>query len=205
LGTAVGFTVVLAIAFSFLRPYNSLVYAPKLKVADDKHAPPALGRGIIAWIKPVLLTKEQDLITQIGLDATIFLRVLRMLRNIFVIIAAVGCAILIPINISKGVDQSPNFILKVTPLNTWGETNWAITICAWIFDIVLCVFLWWNYRAVLRLRRQYYDSPEYQNSLHARTLMVGHIHPSVPYATDPALDHRYSKKLPFRRRDRKID
>lgn len=205
LGTSVGFTIVLAIAFSLLRPYNSLVYAPKLKVADDKHAPPALGRGIIAWIKPVLLTKEQDLITQIGLDATIFLRVLRMCRNIFVIIAAVGCAILIPVNISKGVNPSPNFIIKITPLNTWGEAKWSITICAWIFDIVLCVFLWWNYRAVLRLRRQYYDSPEYQNSLHARTLMVGHIHPHVRYATDPALDHRYSKKLPFRRRNREID
>ena len=172
-------TIVLAIAFSFFRPYNSLVYAPKLKVADDKHAPPALGRGIFAWVKPVLLTKEQELITLIGLDATIFLRVLRMCRNMFTIIAVFGCAILIPVNLSKGtkgVDQSSSqFILRVTPLNTWGQPTWAITICAWIFSLVVCFFLWWNYRAVLKLRRQYYDSPDYQNSLHARTLMVGGI------------------------------
>ena len=177
--TTVVTTVVLAVAFSFFRPYNSLVYAPKLKVADDKHAPPALGRGIFAWVKPILVTKEQELITLIGLDATIFLRVLRMCRNMFVVIAVVGCAILIPVNLSKGakgVDEAgTQFILRVTPLNTSGEPNWAITICAWIFNIVVCIFLWWNYRAVLRLRRQYYDSTEYQNSLHARTLMVGGI------------------------------
>ncbi|KIN01834.1 hypothetical protein OIDMADRAFT_53350 [Oidiodendron maius Zn] len=177
--TTVVTTIVLAVAFSFFRPYNSLVYAPKLKVADDKHAPPALGRGIFAWVKPILVTKEQELIALIGLDATIFLRVLRMCRNMFAIIAVVGCAILVPVNLSKGakgVDEaSTQFILRVTPLNTWGEPNWAITICAWIFNLVVCLFLWWNYRAVLRLRRQYYDSAEYQNSLHARTLMITDI------------------------------
>jgi hypothetical protein len=185
--TTIVTTIALAIAFSFFRPYNSLVYAPKLKVADDKHAPPALGRGIFAWMKPVLGTKEQELITLIGLDATIFLRVLRMCRNIFVIIAVAGCAILIPVNLSKGIKSddpgSNQFIARITPLNTWGASTWSITICAWIFNLVVCLFLWWNYRAVLRLRRQYYDSPEYQNSLHARSLMVcsTHAHLSLPH------------------------
>jgi calcium permeable stress-gated cation channel len=172
-------TLVLAIVFSLFRPYNSLVYAPKLKVADDKHAPPALGKGILAWMKPVLVTKEQDLIVLVGLDATIFLRVLRMCRNIFLAVAVVGCTILIPINVSKSVTPSSQtsvqFIAKITPLNTQGSANWGITICAWIFNLIVCFFLWWNYRAVLRLRRQYYDTQEYQNSLHARSLMVCRI------------------------------
>lgn len=175
MGTSVLITLGLAIVFSLFRPYNSLVYAPKLKVADDKHAPPALGKGIFAWLKPILVTKEQDYITLIGLDGTIFLRVLRMCRNIFIVIAVVGCAILIPLNISKGqapTDQSLLFTVKITPLYTFGDSNWGIVVCAYLFNIIVCFFLWWNYRAVVRLRRQYYDSPEYQNSLHARTLMV---------------------------------
>jgi hypothetical protein len=150
------------------------VYAPKLKVADDQHAPPALGRGIFAWVRPVLLTKEQDLITQIGLDATIFLRILRMCRNIFVCMAAVGCAVLLPLNLSKSKGKS-QFILRATPLYASGAAIEAIAICAWIFNFILCFFLWWNYRVVVALRRQYYDSPGYQHSLHGRTLMVGTI------------------------------
>lgn len=39
-------------------------------------------------------------------------------------------------------------------------------------NFVIGGFLWWNYRKVLQLRRMYFESEEYQHSLHARTLMV---------------------------------
>lgn len=131
---------------------------------------------MFAWVGPVLKTTEQELVTQIGLDAVVFLRVLRMCRNIFVILAVVGCGILIPVNLLKGQKYSTtNVITEVTPVNVYGSANWGMTICAWIFDIVLVGFLWWNYRVILGLRRQYYDSPEYQAGLHARTLMVSWI------------------------------
>jgi hypothetical protein len=176
LGTSIGFTLLLAIGFSLLRPYNSVVYAPKLKVADDKHSPPRMGKGIFAWFGPVLGTKEQELIPLIGLDAIIFLRILRMCRNMFVVLSVLGCGILIPINLIKGQKYSTTtFITRVTPVNTYGDANWGMTICAWLFNAVVAVFLWLNYRVVVRLRVQYYGSPEYQSSLHARTLMVSDI------------------------------
>src|SRR4051794_32381989 len=135
-----------------------------------------MGKGMFAWVGPILTTKEQELVTLIGLDATVFLRVLRMCRNLFLSLSVVGCAILIPTNLAKGTFTGPvNIITKVSPINTFGQANWAITICAWLFNIVLAGFLWWNYRAVLKLRRQYYESSEYQASLHARTLMVSII------------------------------
>ncbi len=109
----------------------------------------------------------------IGLDAVVFLRILRMLRNIFVTLTVIGCGILIPINLSKEVKwPNQSFITEVTPVNVYGYANWGMTICAWIFDIVVVGFLWWNYRAILKLRRQFFNSPEYRASLHARTLMV---------------------------------
>lgn len=131
-----------------------------------------MGRGPLAWIAPVLKMQEQDLVTLIGLDATVFLRVLRMMRNMFLVITVIGCGILIPINVTAKGSTSTTFISKVTPLGTFGILNWAMTVCAWLFDIVVAAFLWYNYRAVLKLRRQYFATPEYQASLHARTLMV---------------------------------
>jgi hypothetical protein len=189
-GTSIGFTALIAIAFSFLRPYNSVVYAPKLKHADDKHAPPPVGRGVFAWVAPVLRTTEKDIIYQVGLDATIFLRFLRMCRNMFITIAILGCAIIIPINMTLSVSDgtAPSWVLQVTPLNTFGEATWGLVVCAWFFNIVIAGFLWWNYRIVLRLRRQYFDSPEYQNSLHARTLMVGRIMNRLRDLTNMILD-----------------
>lgn len=133
-----------------------------------------MGKGVLAWVGPVMKTKEQELIGLIGLDATVFLRILRMCRNIFIVIAVLGCGILIPINLAKGGGNFPNqtWLSKLTPVNTRGDPNWGMVVCAWLFNIVVAGFLWWNYRAVLRLRRQYYDTPDYQASLHARTLMV---------------------------------
>ncbi|TAQ87111.1 hypothetical protein B7494_g4570 [Chlorociboria aeruginascens] len=178
LATSIGFTLLLAIGFSLLRPYNSVVYAPKLKIADEKHAPPPMGKGIFAWFAPLVRTKEKDLIPLIGLDATVFLRVLRMCRNLFLVLTIIGCGILIPINLSLSHQTEgahPSLIFRITPANTYGPTSWGMATVAWLFNIVVSGFLWWNYRAVLKLRRQYYDSPEYQATLHARTLMINDI------------------------------
>ncbi|RKF64310.1 Uncharacterized protein GcC1_133001 [Golovinomyces cichoracearum] len=193
-GTSIGLTALLAIGFSLLRPYNSVVYAPKLKIAGDKHAPPPLGKEIFAWVKPLLETTEQELVFLIGLDAVVFLRILAMCRNIFVATAIVGCCILVPINLANGTERNVKFIVKVTPINTFGQANWGMAICAWIFNIIIASFLWWNYRAILSLRRTYYDSTEYQSSLHARTLMLNDI--PKEYRSDEGINRLIDKVAP---------
>jgi calcium permeable stress-gated cation channel len=155
------------------------VYAPRLKHADQKHAPPAIGKGIFAWITPVVKTKEDTLAEMIGLDATVFLRFTKMCRNIFAVLTVLGCAIVIPMNVVGGhkfVTQINNnnisTFTKMTPQFLFGQVFWGFVACAYVFDIVCCVFLWWNYKEVARLRKNYFNSYEYQNSLHSRTLMV---------------------------------
>lgn len=107
-----------------------------------------------------------------GMDATIFLRFTRMCRNLFVTLSLVGCSILIPVNLTQGIFPNASMLQKITPMNVWNEAHWATVAVAWLFSITICGFLWWNYRKVLQLRRQYFESEEYQQSLHARTLMV---------------------------------
>ncbi|CCU75459.1 unnamed protein product [Blumeria hordei] len=194
LGTSIGFSALLAIGFSLLRPYNSVVYAPKLKLADENQSLPPLGRGLFSWVIPVWQTSENDLVHTIGLDAVVFLRTLAMCRNIFVTIAIVGCGILIPINLVKGTDDKVKFIVKVTPINTFGQANWGMAISAWLFNAIIIGFLWWNYRAVLKLRRQYYDSPSYHASLHARTLMLNDI--PKDYRSDEGINRLIDAVVP---------
>ena len=158
-----------------------MVYAPRLKHADEKHAPPLVGKGVFAWVLPVIKTEEQLLVDKVGLDAAVFLRFAKMCRNMFLVASVVGCGILIPINITGGKGLYGSFsdvavLMKMTPQYMFGEIFWVHVVCAYLFDIIICYFLWTNYRAVTRLRRAYFDSPEYQASLHARTLMVGELH-----------------------------
>ncbi|SPQ23820.1 0846a13a-5607-493b-a637-d7d9e5c5a8da [Thermothielavioides terrestris] len=172
LGSSLGITAAIAIAFSFLRPYNSVVYAPKLKHADEKHAPPPLGKGVFAWIFPLWTTNEQDMVNLVGLDAALFMRFTRMCRNIFIVLTVLGCSILIPINYINFSPPDDTWLARITPRNVWGAPLWATVVFAWLLTIIVCGFLWWNYRKVLQLRRQYMESEEYQHGLHARTLML---------------------------------
>ena len=179
LAISLGFTAFTAIAFSLLRPYNQAIYAPKLKHLDEKHAPPPLGKQPWAWITPLVNTKELTLVHQLGMDATIFLRFVCMCRNMFLLLTVIGVGVLVPINLMnyKSNDSSQDkgqakWLLKITPRNVSGPAIWSQVVVAWLFDLIIVFFLWWNYRKVLNLRRMYFESPEYQNSLHSRTLMV---------------------------------
>jgi hypothetical protein len=135
-----------------------------------------VGKGIFAWLTPVWKTKESDLVDRIGLDATVFLRFTRMCRNIFLVLSVFGCSIMIPVNIVEGevsLSKGVSAFATMTPLFLFNKALWSHVACAWAFDVIVAYFLWRNYAAVRALRRQFFQSPEYQMSLHARTIMVG--------------------------------
>ncbi len=101
-----------------------------------------------------------------------------MLRNLFLALSLIGLLITIPVNVSlsdQSIKQKGNTFSLLTPQFIFGNAWWSHVICSWAFDIILAYFLWHNYRKVRQLRRAYFGSPEYQLSLHARTLMVTDI------------------------------
>ncbi|KIV79627.1 hypothetical protein PV11_07177 [Exophiala sideris] len=178
LATSLGISAALALLFCFIRPRNTLVYAPRLKNADKDHAPPPLGKGLFSWIKPVQKANEPFLVQRIGMDAVVFLRTARMLRNIFLILGLVGIAIMIPVNVTMGnktVSNGSSAFTVMTPLYIWGRGLWAQVVLAWFMDLIVIYFLWHNYRRIHQLRRTYLESPEYQRSLHSRTLLIRDI------------------------------
>lgn len=113
------------------------------------------------------------------MDAVIFLRFVRMCRNMFLTLALIGICILVPVNYNS-VDDPPKeaeWFNLITPEYVWGNAQWAQVIVAYLFTFTVAGFLWWNYRRITELRRKYFESEEYQNSLHSRTLMVSLAHP----------------------------
>lgn len=110
------------------------------------------------------------------MDATVFLRFIRMCRNIFLVLSLVGVGILVPVHLTRSVKEyngvGTDWTMQITPRDVFGAPQWAQVVVAWLSNGVIMGFLWWNYKKVLQLRRRYFESPEYQSSLHSRTLMV---------------------------------
>ncbi|KAK8017573.1 hypothetical protein PG993_013899 [Apiospora rasikravindrae] len=175
-GYSIGAAFAFYLLFCLLRPYNKTVYAPRLKHSrGEKHAPPPLTNGVFGWVNPVLKTRDQVLVEKIGQDATIFLRFIKMSRNIMIVLSVIGCGVYLPLNIienGKAPDATTNVFMKFSPRHLDGDPVWVHVVVSYVFDIVICFFLWSTYRAVTRIRREYFESSEYQSSLHARTLMV---------------------------------
>jgi hypothetical protein len=82
--------------------------------------------------------------------------------------------------------------MKFTPQYIFGPKFWAFVICSYLFQGTVCGFLWWNYRAVYRLKRAYFESADYQQSLHSRTLLVRHRLSSLDLDADTALAYSHS-------------
>ncbi|KAI4214327.1 MAG: hypothetical protein LQ351_003080 [Letrouitia transgressa] len=181
LGTSIGVMILITLTFSLLRPRHTIVYAPKLKYADEKHAPPRIGKGLFEWVAPVIKVKEPALVEKAGMDAAIFLRFTRMLRNMFLALGVVGVAALVPANALgtnfKWLQNQQGYLAATTPqyLGQKKGILWVHVISVWVIDLIVAFFLWRNYMAVARLRRQYFDSAEYLMSLHSRTLMITDI------------------------------
>ena len=101
--TSIVISTIVFLIFSVLRPRHKIVYAPKLKYASEKRAPPPIDDGLFSWLKPVWSCSDEYLLDKIGLDAVLFLRFWRMCRNIFICLGVLGSAVIIPFNVVVGL------------------------------------------------------------------------------------------------------
>ncbi|GAA5827661.1 hypothetical protein JCM11251_001775 [Rhodosporidiobolus azoricus] len=183
-GIQVGLMVALGVAalcgFSALRTRNSLIYQPKVKYAADEKRPPPLGKGVLDWVKPVLTTDEAEVMQASGLDAVAYLRFLKMCRNMFITIAALTCAVLLPINLTynlRNVESAKrNYLLALTMNNVSGNWLWAHVVGTYVITLLVFWWVWTNYAHIVKLRWQWFRSPAYQEALYARSLMVTQVH-----------------------------
>lgn len=180
------------IVFNVLRPRNKarthfllfplrtdvaqIVYEPKVKYHVGDKQPPRISDSLLGWLPPVLHTKEPELVDKIGLDAAIYLRFLRMLRWMFTAIVGVCGAVLVPVDIVFNLQQVPTESRDVLSIMTIRDVSgwrlWIHVAVAYVVTLIVLALVWYHWREVVRLRRDWFRSPEYIRSFYARTLMV---------------------------------
>ena len=153
-----------------------IVYEPKVKYHVGDKQPPRISDSLFGWLPPVLHTKEPELVDKIGLDAAIYLRFLRMLRWMFTAIVAICGAVLVPVdiafNLQKVPSQSRDVLSILTIRDVSGWRLWIHVAVTYVVTLIVLAFVWYHWREVVRLRRDWFRSPEYMRSFYARTLMV---------------------------------
>jgi hypothetical protein len=143
-----GISLATLLGFSFFRPREKKVYAPKIKYGlppptdplddpDYEPPPPPISNGFLAWLSPVLRLKEEQMIANVGLDAVTFLRFLRLLRTIFSCVSILGVALLvinIVYNVKNVASNNRNALSLLTIQNVSGTWAWPAVGASYFFS-----------------------------------------------------------------------
>ncbi|KAF9348695.1 hypothetical protein BGX26_012919 [Mortierella sp. AD094] len=186
LGTNVALSLITLGAFCWLRPKNGVIYARKYKSSPQDKRAPKLDEGYFSWMGPVWSCPDEVLVEKIGLDAVVFIRFVRMCRNAFLIMAIVGCCVLIPINIiatkqaQKPGDQPTD---RVSMLSIAGFTDpnwlWAHVGGSWFFSLIMYFSMYNGYKTFVKFKIRYYESEAYQEDMASRTIMLAGLPSSL--------------------------
>jgi hypothetical protein len=145
---AIIFTAILLV-FSFLRIFRLTrkFYAPRESLSKLKNNSPAIARGhdsfqpegllppppplgssFLGWIPRILRTKEPELLVYAGVDATLYLKFLRLGIEIFALVSLLVLATALPINLTSGylstLTSSSNSSSGIAPSQVSPYTYW---------------------------------------------------------------------------------
>ncbi|KAJ7772149.1 hypothetical protein DFH07DRAFT_734442 [Mycena maculata] len=165
--------------FNFLRPRNKIIYEPKVTYHSGDKSPPRISDKFFGWLPPLIHTKEPELLDKLGLDAVAFLRFLRLMRGIFAGIAILTCCILIPIdfmyNRAHVKPTKRDALSMLTIRDVKGNSVYAHVAVSYFITILVIGLIYFHGRTVVELRNQWFRSPEYMKSFHARTLSITNV------------------------------
>ncbi|KAF9350827.1 hypothetical protein BGX34_000983 [Mortierella sp. NVP85] len=199
LGVNIGLSLLTLGAFCWLRPKNGVIYAKKYKSSPEEKRAPKLDQGYFSWVGPVWSCPDNELFEKIGLDAVVFIRFLRMCRNVFFVMAIVGCGALIPINViatkeakkaaaekpqpdgQPALDASPKDTVSMLTMQDVEDPKWlwAHVGGAWFFSLVMYFAMHHGYRTFLQFRTKYFESEAYQEEVASRTIMLAGLPSSL--------------------------
>ncbi|KAI7941214.1 hypothetical protein MJO28_013499 [Puccinia striiformis f. sp. tritici] len=155
---------------------------PRYKYSTEDKRPPKLDDGLFAWLKPLSKATEKELLAQIGLDAVVFLRFLRMCRWMCSLLALLACAMLIPCDVAYNlkhkdeyVTTTSNTLAMVSISNVRGSWLYVHVVYGYLVTFMVIYVIYVNYKTVVRLRWQWFRTPEYQNSIYSRSIMMTHV------------------------------
>lgn len=120
------------------------------------NAPELMGGGFFSWIKPVLTTSDETLMKQVGLDALMYLKFVKVGIKLFSSLSLIGLTILLPLNIN-GTNEAAQGLERLTMARiAQGEdTLWFHAGSVWVFTLIAFYLLHNTYDEYVKLRHQF--------------------------------------------------
>ncbi|KAI3693500.1 hypothetical protein L1987_76443 [Smallanthus sonchifolius] len=175
------------VAFAILRlqPINDRVYFPKWYLKGIRENPSTCGSYVkkfvnldvrmylrfLNWVPAALRMPQPELIDHAGLDSAVYIRIYLLGLKIFVPIALLAFAVLLPVNYTGGNFQTMTTTMKMKDI-TFGEIDkfsisnvppeskrlFAHIVMAYVFTFWTCYILYKEYKIVTDMRLHFLAS-----------------------------------------------
>ena len=151
--------LVTLLIFSFLRNKFPRVYTPRLLLNGLDSSIGKLPNNLLGWLVPALRVKDEEILRFLGLDALMFLRLLRLCFKFGIIILPYGLIVALPVNYHGGISDTDKTIVGLDRL-TLGNVEpksgllWVHFIGVWMYTLLILYFLHREYVAYQRFRQQ---------------------------------------------------
>ncbi|KAF9328876.1 hypothetical protein BG006_008005 [Podila minutissima] len=175
IGLSAGVSVVCLGIFEWNRRKKTLqyLYSPRCRLKVNPSPPMSL--KFLGWIIPTINIPEDFYITNVGLDAVMFLRFLKMCLQFCVFNAVVVGTILLPIHYTAGTEYSE--LPRMSILNVSSDSNvlWAHVFLTYLVTVSWMFLLFKNYWQWMDLRREYTLQRIRQGEIAERSIFISRL------------------------------
>ncbi|KAF9950292.1 hypothetical protein BGZ72_008038 [Mortierella alpina] len=175
IGLSAGVSVVCIGVFEWNRRKKTLQYLYSPRCRLKVNPTPPMSMKFLGWIKPTITLPEEFYIANVGLDAVMFLRFLKMCLQFCIFNAIIVGTILLPIHYfgDKNFQEVPRFSI----LNIQDDSNllWAHVLLTYVVTVSWMFLLFKNYWQWMDLRREYTLQRIRQGEIAERSIFISRL------------------------------
>ncbi|KAL3517546.1 hypothetical protein ACH5RR_020135 [Cinchona calisaya] len=205
----------MAFAFLRLQPINDRVYFPKWYLKGIRASPRSSGPFMKkfvnldirmylkfwTWMPAALRMPQPELIDHAGLDSAVYIRIYLLGLKIFVPIAILAFAVLLPVNwTGKSLEQDKDLTfsnidkLSISNVPSGSERYWAHLVMAYTFTFWTCYVLYKEYRIVSTMRLHFLASENRRPDQF--TVLVRNVPPDPDESVSEHVEHFFCVNHP---------
>ncbi|CAD6272070.1 unnamed protein product [Miscanthus lutarioriparius] len=207
--SAVGF--LLAFAVLRIQPINDRVYFPKWYLKGTRSSPRQLGTvfskfvnadlstyiRFLNWMPAALKMPEPELIEHAGLDSAVYVRIYLLGLKIFVPIALLAFAVLVPVNWTSGTLENEKGLsydeidkLSISNLGKGSKRFWAHIAMSYVFTFWTCFVLYHEYKVVTTMRLRFLANQNRRPDQY--TVLVRNVPPDPDESVSEHVEHFFA-------------
>ncbi|KAG1368156.1 Calcium permeable stress-gated cation channel 1 [Cocos nucifera] len=201
------FAFLLAFAILRLQPINDRVYFPKWYLKGVRSSPTHSGTFVrkfvnldlhsylrfLGWMPAALKMPEPELIDHAGLDSAVYLRIYLMGLKLFVPMAILAFAVLVPVNWTNAtlenlkVEYSDIDKLSISNIAKRSPRLWAHLVMAYVFSFWTCYVLLKEYEIIASMRLHFLASEKRRPDQF--TVLVQNVPPDPDESVSELVEH----------------